>query len=193
MAAATAGISKWRLRLSMTANNHEAASAAKSGPGADRAMQELYLTQYRSLVRLAALLVGDVGTAEEIVQDSFVTMYAAWRRVRNPETALSYLRQDLVRRSRAAGRHQAPPGVGEPPAKPAKQSKQSGHAEQPGPAEQSAVLAAMRLLPNGQREALVLLLYLNLPEEQAAAAMGVSRRAMQEHAARGRAALQGVL
>lgn len=190
MAAATAGISQWRLRLSITANNHEAASAAKSGPGADRAMQELYLTQYRSLVRLAALLVGDVGTAEEIVQDSFVAMYAAWRRVRNPETALSYLRQDLVRRSRAAGRHQARPGVGEPPTKPA---KQSGHAEQPGPTEQSAVLAAMRLLPNGQREALVLLLYLNLPEEQAAAAMGVSRRAMQEHAARGRTALQGVL
>jgi DNA-directed RNA polymerase specialized sigma24 family protein len=98
------------------------------------------------------------------------------RRLRNADSALSYLRQDLVRRSRSAPRRPA----------------RSQQPEESKP-ESSAVLAAMRQLPHGQREALVLLLYLGLPEEQAAAAMRISRRAVREHAARGRAALQGLL
>src|SRR5262249_23944794 len=43
---------------------------------ADRAVTELYSLHYRSLVRLAALLVRDIGTAEEVVQDSFVAMHS---------------------------------------------------------------------------------------------------------------------
>ena len=48
---------------------------------ADRAVTALYSTHYRSLVRLAALLVRDVATAEEVVQDSFVAMHGGWRRL----------------------------------------------------------------------------------------------------------------
>ena len=177
----------------MTADNHADGPAANSGPDADRVVNELYLAHYLALVRLATLLVGDVGIAEKIVQDSFVAMYAAWRRLRNPDAALSYLRQDLVRRSRTALRRRSPAGAAEPRADQSGPTGQPSPTGQPGPTGQSAVLAAMRQLPNGQREALVLLLYLGLPEEQVAAAMGVSRAAMQEHAARGRAALRGVL
>ena len=36
-----------------------------------QAMTTLYQTHYRSLVRLAALLVSDLAVAEDIVQDSF--------------------------------------------------------------------------------------------------------------------------
>jgi DNA-directed RNA polymerase specialized sigma24 family protein len=176
MAAATARIGQRRLRLSLSTGHHEAAAGADSRQDADRVVRELYLAQYRSLVRLAVLLVDDVGTAEQIVQDSFVATHAALRRLRNADSALSYLRQDLVRRSRSAPRRPA----------------RSQQPEESKP-ESSAVLAAMRQLPHGQREALVLLLYLGLPEEQAAAAMRISRRAVREHAARGRAALQGVL
>jgi len=39
---------------------------------ADRAVTALYRTDYRSLVRLAALLVPDAARAEQVVQDSFV-------------------------------------------------------------------------------------------------------------------------
>ena len=65
----------------------------------------MYSTHYRSLVRLAALLVRDVATAEEIVQDSFIAMHGAWRRLRDNEKALSYLRQSVVNRSRSVLRH----------------------------------------------------------------------------------------
>ena len=42
---------------------------------ADRAVVELYSEHYRALVRLAALLVRDTPTAEEVVQDSFIAMH----------------------------------------------------------------------------------------------------------------------
>jgi hypothetical protein len=45
-------------------------------PDADQAITAIYGTEYRSLVRLAAVLVGDVGIAEEVVQDSFVACTA---------------------------------------------------------------------------------------------------------------------
>src|SRR5262249_36009105 len=56
---------------------------------------------YRSLVRLAALLVADKGTAEDVVQDSFVAMHNAWGRLRDTDKGLPYLRQSVVNRSRS--------------------------------------------------------------------------------------------
>ena len=47
-------------------------------------MSALYEQHYASLVRLAALLVRDTATAEEIVQDSFVAVAAAWRGAGTP-------------------------------------------------------------------------------------------------------------
>ena len=52
-----------------------AIGAVPSDWDADRAVTVLYSTHYRSLVRLAALLLRDVATAEEVVQDSFVAMH----------------------------------------------------------------------------------------------------------------------
>ena len=72
---------------------------------ADQAVTAIYSTHYRSLVRLAALLVRDVATAEEVVQDSFIAMHGAWRRLRDSDKALSYLRQSVVNRSRSVLRH----------------------------------------------------------------------------------------
>ena len=71
----------------------------------DRAVIELYSEHYRALVRLAALLVRDTPTAEEVVQDSFVAMHGGWQRLRDTEKALAYLRQAVVNRSRSVLRH----------------------------------------------------------------------------------------
>ena len=72
---------------------------------AGRALAELYAAHYQALVRLAALLVRDKATAEEVVQDSFVAMYASWRRLRDSGKASSYLRRCVVNRSRSVLRH----------------------------------------------------------------------------------------
>ncbi len=53
-------------------------SADHPGWDADTALEQLYAAHWRRLVRLSVLLVHDVGTAEEIVQDAFVAVHARW-------------------------------------------------------------------------------------------------------------------
>ncbi len=55
---------------------------AEAESDADQAITAIYGTQYWSLVRLAVVLVGDVATAEEVVQDCFIAMCGAWSRLR---------------------------------------------------------------------------------------------------------------
>ena len=62
-------------------------------------MQELYAAHYLRLVRLAVLLVRDVGIAEEVVQDSLVAMHGRWRSLRDAERGLAYLQQTVDRKS----------------------------------------------------------------------------------------------
>jgi RNA polymerase sigma-70 factor (sigma-E family) len=158
--------------------------------GADRAVTAIYSTHYRSLVRLAAFLVRDVGTAEEVVQDSFVAMHGAWRGLRDSEKALSYLRQSVVNRSRSVLRHRMVVDKNAP--KPAPDMPSAEHGAIVA-LERSAVVAALRALPARQREALVLRYYGDLSEAQIASAMGISRGAVKSHTARAMAALRTVL
>src|SRR5260370_26987169 len=75
---------------------------------ADKALAtitEIYGAHYRSLVRLATLLVHDIATAEEVVQDSFVALHAGLHRLRDSDRTLSYLRAAVVNRSRSVLRH----------------------------------------------------------------------------------------
>jgi RNA polymerase sigma-70 factor (sigma-E family) len=157
---------------------------------AARAVTTIYTTHYRSLVRLAVLLVRDVATAEEVVQDSFIAMHAAWRRLRDTEKALSYLRQSVVNRSRSVLRHRMVVDKNAPKPAPDMPSAEQGAISL---LERSAVIAALRTLPPRQREALVLKYYADLSEAQIATAMGISRGAVKSHTARGVAALRVVL
>jgi RNA polymerase sigma factor (sigma-70 family) len=172
---------------------------------ADRAITAIYDTEYRSLVRMSAVLLGDVGAAEEVVQESFIAVHAAWRRLRDIDKAVPYLRRSVLNRSRSLLRHRivadrhAPalePDTGGPRAGgPRAGGPGTGGAEQGAiaPFERSAVIAALRRLPSRQREALVLRFYLELSEEEAAAVMKISRGAVKSHTARGQAALRSVL
>lgn len=157
---------------------------------ADEAVTELYAAHYRGLVRLAALLLHDVGAAEEVVQDAFVAMHRSWRRLRDPERALPYLRQAVVNRSRSALRHRSVVARHTPHHVPDVPSAEQGAMQA---LEHREVLVALRSLPPRQREALVLRYYLDLSEADIAAAMGVSRGAVKSHASRGMATLRAAL
>jgi RNA polymerase sigma-70 factor (sigma-E family) len=157
---------------------------------ADEAVVQLYSLHYRSLVRLAMLLVRDTATAEEVVQDSFVAMHAGWRRLRDTDKALAYLRQSVVNRSRSVLRHQTVVDY----------ARQQAPPETPGAAhpahgllDQPAAGAALRGLPERQREAIILRYYAGLPDSEIAAAMGISTGAAQSHATRGLSALYAAL
>jgi RNA polymerase sigma-70 factor (sigma-E family) len=157
---------------------------------ADRAVSELYSAHYRSLVRLAALLVRDVGTAEEVVQDAFVAMHGGWYRLRDNEKALAYLRQAVVNKSRSVLRHRQVVDRNAPKPAPDMPSAEHGAIAL---FERSAVIAALRTLPARQREALVLRFYADLPEAQIAETMRISRGAVKSHTARAMQALRAIL
>ena len=157
---------------------------------ADRAVTAIYSEHYRSLVRLAAFLVRDTATAEEVVQDSFVAMHGAWRRLRDTDKALSYLRQSVVNRSRSVLRHRMVVDKNTPKPPPDMPSAEHGAIIQ---LERSAVVSALRALPDRQREALVLRYYGDLSEAQIASTMGISRGAVKSHTARAMSALRAVL
>jgi len=161
---------------------------------ADTAVEELYAAHYRQLVRLSVLLVRDVATAEEVVQDAFVAVHGRWRGLREPDKALAYLRQAVVNRSRSVLRHR---GVRDRYVA-TQAASASGHA--PAADEpvlltdrRGRVLDALRELPARQREVLALRYYLDLAEADIAAALGISRGAVKSHASRGAAALRTLL
>jgi RNA polymerase sigma-70 factor (sigma-E family) len=165
-------------------------AGARRAWDADEAVEQLYATHYRSLVRLAVLLVRDQETAEEVVQDSFVAMHGRWGSLEDPGKGLAYLRQTVVNRSRSVLRHRKVRARHEPAAAP----------EVPGAdhaalqvVRRRAVLDALQGLPRRQREVLVLRYYLDLDEGSIARELGISRGAVKSHASRGAAALRTLL
>ncbi len=164
--------------------------SARADSDADQAVTELYIAHYRSLVRLAALLVRDLGTAEEVVQDAFVAMHGGWYRLRDNEKALAYLRQAVVNRSRSVLRHRQVVDRNAPKPQPDMPSAEHGAIAL---FERSAVIAALRTLPARQREALVLRFYADMTEAQIADTMRISRGAVKSHTARAMQALRATL
>ncbi|MGZ4616900.1 MAG: sigma factor, partial [Actinomycetes bacterium] len=111
---------------------------------ADEAVTQLYASQYRSLVRIAALLLRDVAAAEEVVQESFIAMHGSWRRLRDPDRALAYLRQSVVNRSRSALRRRKVEQRHAPASMPDHASAEHGAIEA---IERQQVIRALHALP----------------------------------------------
>lgn len=156
----------------------------------DEAVTHLYAAHYRSLVRLAALLLRDTAVAEEVTQDAFVSLHRSWRRLTDPDRALAYLRQSVVNGARSALRRRA---VADRLAAPAAADAASAEQGALLALEHQEVLAALRSLPQRQREVLVLRYYVDLAEADIAEALGISRGAVKSHASRGMAALRTAL
>jgi len=166
------------------------AGPARETAEADLAITAMYDTEYRSLVRMSAVLLGDVGSAEEIVQDSFIATRAAWRGLRDIDKGTHYLRRTVMNRSRSLLRHRAVVEKHMPVSGPDMPSAEQGAITR---LERTAVIAALRTLPARQREALVLRFLLDLSEEEVAAAMHISQGAVKSHTARAKAALRSRL
>ena len=153
---------------------------------ADAELELLYDEHYVRLVRLAVLLLRDVGRAEEVVQDSFVAVYQRWDRLGVLDVP-AYLRQTVVNRSRSVLRH----------LKVVAQHQSETPMDGPGAdhhlllgVRRKAVIDAMAELPRRQREVLALRYYLDLSEREIAETLGISQGAVKSHASRGAASLR---
>jgi RNA polymerase sigma-70 factor (sigma-E family) len=162
---------------------------------ADEALTQLYAVHWDSLVRLSWLLVRDQHVAEESVQDAFVAMHARWSQLREPESALAYLRRSVVNTSRSVLRHR---GV-EHRYLVSETTARTAHGLTTEPSAEERVLTratgdrmirALGRLPRRQREVLTLRYYADLSEAQIADALGISAGSVKAHASRGLTALR---
>jgi len=160
---------------------------------ADHAIAVLYQLHYPSLVRLAALLVPDLATAEDIVQDAFAAVYARWHTLPGTDAALAYLRRSVVHRSRSVvhrSRSAPPPGPGRADDGPGQaDSEPEASLQLPG----SAVVSALRALPVRQREVLVLRYFADLPEAEIALVTGTRKAEVRSRAAQAMSSLRAGL
>lgn len=157
---------------------------------ADQSLTEIYSAEYDSLVRMAASLVSDFDTAEDVVQDSIVAMYHAWPQLRDSDKMLAYLRQSVMNRARSVIRRRMVIDRHPPKPEPNAPSAESSALTE---LERSAVSSALRLLPQRQREVLVLRFYFGLREGQIAATLGISRGTVKAHFRRAMPAMRDVL
>jgi RNA polymerase sigma-70 factor (sigma-E family) len=151
---------------------------------ADPWLEVLYRQERASLVRLAALLVDDRGTAEEVVQDAFVAVHL---RGVAPDSALAYVRSAVLNGARSALRRRQvrrrPFRVVGSNVAP---SAEVGAMALVGDGD---LLDAVRRLPDRQRDCLVLRYWLDLTEPAIAETLGISLGSVKTHVHRGTAAL----
>ena len=177
----------------MNAESAELVPAATRAPGTRRdavtAVTALFRAHQLELVRLARFMVGDLATAEDIVQDAFEQLHRRWPGLRDEASVLAYARSCVLngcrmvhRRGVVARRYSPVLAAGEAEADAAAAS-----------AEHVAMMAALRGLPRRQREVLVLRYYADLDVPEISSALGIGPSAVRSTATRGLAALARAL
>ncbi|GAA1146034.1 SigE family RNA polymerase sigma factor [Kitasatospora gansuensis] len=162
------------------------AAADAAGASVDH-LTATYQAHYRSLLRLAALLLDDIASCEDVVQEAFIRVHAARRRVREPEKTLAYLRQTVVNLSRSTLRRRILGLRLLPKPMPDMASAEEGAYDA---LERDQLKTALRGLQRRQREVLVLRYYADLTEAQVADALGISVGSVKAYGSRGLAALR---
>lgn len=165
--------------------------------GASRQEFERFVTDRSgSLLRTAYLMAGNLGEAEDLVQETLLRVARRWRRVRTMEHPAAYARQVLVsvaldgaeQRSRradeltAAGSHGAT-------------DRADIHAQRDfhGVDAQRELIDVLAALPSRQRAVIVLRYWEDLPEAEVAEILGCSAGTVKSTASRGLARLRAVI
>ncbi|MFE0450824.1 SigE family RNA polymerase sigma factor [Streptomyces sp. NPDC058914] len=150
-------------------------------------LTETYRAHYRSLLGLAALLLDDTASCEDVVQEAFIRVHSARKRVRDPEKTLAYLRQTVVNLSRSALRRRILGLKLLSKPMPDMASAEEGAYDQ---LERDSLIKAMKGLQRRQREVLVLRYFADMTEAQVAETLGISLGSVKAYGSRGIAALR---
>ncbi|MCO5997563.1 RNA polymerase sigma factor [Actinoallomurus rhizosphaericola] len=153
-------------------------------------VEELYREHALGLIRLAMLMVGDGPTAEDVVQDAFLGLHDRRLSLREPAAALTYVRSAVLNRCRSVLRRRAVAGrfrqPYQPPAWSAEDCVIDGQ-------DRRAVLTAIARLSRRQREVLALRFYCDLPEDEIARTLEISRGTVSATTSRALTALAKIL
>ena len=160
------------------------------------AITALFRDHHAELVRLALLMLGDLPSAEDVVQDVYASLHRRRRaqgRAQTIEAPLPYVRAAVLNGCRSVLRRRAiAHRVGL-----AHRASLNDEATVRASAESEVilsedrrqVLSALARLPRRRREVLVLRYYLGLSEAEIAAVLGISAGTVKSTAARALAAL----
>jgi RNA polymerase sigma-70 factor (sigma-E family) len=157
---------------------------------AEVATETIFRERYTELVGLAGLLLGDRGSAEEVVQDAFAKFHLSRHRVTDRDKEVSYLRSIVcnlararLRRRRIEIRLRPAPQL---EIAPAPDVALASH-------RRDTVAAGLATLPRRQRECVVLRYWLDLSEREIADTLGIAGGSVKSHLHRGLAALESRL
>jgi RNA polymerase sigma-70 factor (sigma-E family) len=152
----------------------------------EQLVSDLFRAHALGLIRVAVLLTGDQPSAEDVVQDAFIGLYRALPRMRDQAKVLPYLRTSVINGARSVLRARKRAALRriphEPPVWSAESAAMAGE-------DRRAVLTAVARLPRRAREVLALRYYLDLPDHEIAAALGISRGTVSSTASRALTAL----
>jgi RNA polymerase sigma-70 factor (sigma-E family) len=132
---------------------HEGVVAGPDAPS----FTAVYEEWFESMVRVAYLLVGDLATAEDVVQDAFAQLHRRWGAVEQPA---GYVRASVVNGCRQHHRRSA-----------RERARYSQMLAPDAAPETPDVLAAVARLPFRQRAALVMRFYEDRTDDEIAAAL----------------------
>jgi RNA polymerase sigma-70 factor (sigma-E family) len=156
------------------------------------AIAALFRDHHAELVRLALLMVGDMATAEDVVQDVYASLYRG-SRTRRVEAPLPYVRAAVLNGCRSVLRRRAIAhrvGLAHRASLNDETTvRASAESEVILSEDRRQVLSALARLPRRRREVLVLRYYLGLSEAEIAAVLGISAGTVKSTAARALAAL----
>lgn len=166
-----------------------AVAGTTAGPlDADALVAELFASEGRALVRLAAVFCDDREAAEDLVQEAFIRLHRSAHRIEDPRRAPAFLRsivinlaRDSNRRGLMSLRHRS--SMVQP------SSVEHVEADAIGAADRE-LLEAVRRLPVRQRSCLVLRFYLEMSESETAETLGISKSSVKTHCRRGLATLE---
>ena len=151
-----------------------------------RDFESFFQAEYHSLCQALVLLVGDAFEAEEIAQETMTRLLERWDRIGVMDsptgyayrTALNLQRKRIRRLAVRAKRRFASVPV-------ADFGSEAG--------ERQDVRRALAMLPDGQREALILIDWLDMDTEEAAQALGIKAASVRVRLHRARSSLREAL
>lgn len=156
------------------------------------ALDDVYRRHFVPLTRVAVMVVSDPATAQDVVQDVFVSLNGRWSRLSDwsEQRLLGYVRRavlngarSVLRQRRVAAAHHVRPHRPAGAAEEAALSRIGGE----------ALRVEIARLPRRQQEVVLLRYLLDLSSAETALALGISVTAVTSSAARGIATLQDAL
>lgn len=139
-----------------------------------------YEREYRSVLALAVVLVGDRAAAEDLAQETFVAALQSWSQINQPDhwvrsvvskLAMSWWRRVYAGRRAMTRLYQPEAGITEMPA------------------DSEAFWAEVRRLPARQAQAIALYYMEDLPTEEIGGILGCNPSTVRIHLSRGRKTL----